>query len=182
MKNTAWTNVESGQIVSFRYKSEDGRSVNRTVLLKFHRPVEKSRGASRASVAASSDAAVSLLGDARSVAQPAARRRRARNVARTAELHALEVQQALSRDVAGAIVKHNSLFTAEGGVDEKGTSGLFMKLIPAGLLEAGGGQVASGESFCGDQIWLNLIRLRLASPFVVTGRGWTGIRPTGTGF
>ena len=32
MKNTAWTNVESGQIVSFRYKSEDGRSVNRTVL------------------------------------------------------------------------------------------------------------------------------------------------------
>ena len=36
--------------------------------------------------------------------------------------------------------------------------GLFMKLIPAGLLEAGGGQVASGESFCGDQIWLNLIR------------------------
>ncbi|MAW59345.1 MAG: two-component sensor histidine kinase [Planctomycetes bacterium] len=48
---------------------------------------------------------------------------------RTAELHALEVQQALSRDVAGAIVKHNSLFTAEGGVDEKGTSGLFMKLM-----------------------------------------------------
>lgn len=48
---------------------------------------------------------------------------------RTAELHALEVQQALSRDVAGAIVKHNSLFTAEGEVDEKGTSGLFMKLM-----------------------------------------------------
>ena len=38
---------------------------------------------------------------------------------RTAELHALEVQQALSRDVAAAIVKHNSLFTEEG-VDEKG--------------------------------------------------------------
>ena len=57
-----------------------------------------------------------------------------------------------------------------------------MKLIPAGLLEAGGGQVASSEPFCGDQIRLNLIRLRLASPFVVTGRGWTGIRPTGTGF
>ena len=32
MKNTAWTIIESGQIVSFRYKSENGRSVNRTVL------------------------------------------------------------------------------------------------------------------------------------------------------
>ena len=31
MKNTAWINVESGQIVSFRYKSS-GRSVQRTVL------------------------------------------------------------------------------------------------------------------------------------------------------
>jgi len=32
MKNTAWTIIESGQIVSFRYKSKDGRSVKRTVL------------------------------------------------------------------------------------------------------------------------------------------------------
>lgn len=32
MKNTTWQLVESGQIVSFRYKSENGRSVNRTVL------------------------------------------------------------------------------------------------------------------------------------------------------
>lgn len=48
---------------------------------------------------------------------------------RTAQLHALEVQQALSRDVAAAIVKHNSLFTDEGEMDEKGTSGLFMKLM-----------------------------------------------------
>ena len=32
MKNIAWHMVESGQIVSFRYKSETGRSVNRTVL------------------------------------------------------------------------------------------------------------------------------------------------------
>ena len=32
MKNTTWKLVESGQIVSFRYKSENGRSVNRTVL------------------------------------------------------------------------------------------------------------------------------------------------------
>ena len=32
MKNTAWINVESGQIVSFRYKSESGRSVQRVVL------------------------------------------------------------------------------------------------------------------------------------------------------
>ena len=31
MKNTAWTMIESGQIVSFRYKSS-GRSVQRTVL------------------------------------------------------------------------------------------------------------------------------------------------------
>ena len=31
MKNTAWTLIESGQIVSFRYKSS-GRSVQRTVL------------------------------------------------------------------------------------------------------------------------------------------------------
>lgn len=47
---------------------------------------------------------------------------------RTAELHALEVQQALSRDVAAAIVKHNSLFTDQG-VDEEGVGGLFMKLM-----------------------------------------------------
>ena len=32
MKNTNWNLVESGQIVSFRYKSRSGRSVNRTVL------------------------------------------------------------------------------------------------------------------------------------------------------
>ena len=32
MKNTTWQLVESGQIVSFRYKSRGGRSVNRTVL------------------------------------------------------------------------------------------------------------------------------------------------------
>ena len=32
MKNTTWHLVESGQIVSFRYKSQSGRSVNRTVL------------------------------------------------------------------------------------------------------------------------------------------------------
>jgi len=32
MKNTTWQLVESGQIVSFRYKSQSGRSVNRTVL------------------------------------------------------------------------------------------------------------------------------------------------------
>jgi len=32
MKNTTWQLVESGQIVSFRYKSRNGRSVNRTVL------------------------------------------------------------------------------------------------------------------------------------------------------
>ena len=32
MKNTTWYNIESGQIVSFRYKSRGGRSVNRTVL------------------------------------------------------------------------------------------------------------------------------------------------------
>ena len=32
MKNTTWQLVESGQIVSFRYKSENRRSVNRTVL------------------------------------------------------------------------------------------------------------------------------------------------------
>ena len=32
MKNTNWNLVESGQIVSFRYKSRGGRSVNRTVL------------------------------------------------------------------------------------------------------------------------------------------------------
>ena len=32
MKNTTWQLVQSGQIVSFRYKSQDGRSVNRTVL------------------------------------------------------------------------------------------------------------------------------------------------------
>ena len=32
MKNTNWNLVESGEIVSFRYKSRSGRSVNRTVL------------------------------------------------------------------------------------------------------------------------------------------------------
>ena len=32
MKNTSWYRIESGQIVSFRYKSQSGRSVNRTVL------------------------------------------------------------------------------------------------------------------------------------------------------
>ena len=32
MKNTTWHLVKSGQIVSFRYKSQSGRSVNRTVL------------------------------------------------------------------------------------------------------------------------------------------------------
>jgi hypothetical protein len=32
MKNTTWHLVQSGQIVSFRYKSQSGRSVNRTVL------------------------------------------------------------------------------------------------------------------------------------------------------
>lgn len=47
---------------------------------------------------------------------------------RTAELHALEVQQALSHDVAAAIVKHNTLFT-EGEVNQEGLSGLFMKLM-----------------------------------------------------
>jgi signal transduction histidine kinase len=47
---------------------------------------------------------------------------------RTAELHALEVQQSLSRDVAAAIVKHNTLFK-EGEVNQEGVSGLFMKLM-----------------------------------------------------
>ena len=32
MKNTNWNIVEPGQIVTFRYKSRSGRSVNRTVL------------------------------------------------------------------------------------------------------------------------------------------------------
>ena len=32
MKNTAWNQIVSGQIVTFRYKSEGDRSVNRTVL------------------------------------------------------------------------------------------------------------------------------------------------------
>ena len=32
MKNTVWNQVLSGQIVTFRYKSGDNRSVNRTVL------------------------------------------------------------------------------------------------------------------------------------------------------
>ena len=32
MKNTTWQLVESGQIVSFRYKSESGKSAKRTVL------------------------------------------------------------------------------------------------------------------------------------------------------
>tara|TARA_B100001094_G_scaffold96408_1_gene92377 strand:- start:298 stop:804 length:507 start_codon:yes stop_codon:yes gene_type:complete len=32
MKNTVWNQVVSGQIVTFRYKSGDNRSVNRTVL------------------------------------------------------------------------------------------------------------------------------------------------------
>ena len=32
MKNTNWNLVEAGQIVTFRYKSRSGRSVNRTVL------------------------------------------------------------------------------------------------------------------------------------------------------
>ena len=32
MKNTTWHLVQSGQIVSFRYKSQSGRSVSRTVL------------------------------------------------------------------------------------------------------------------------------------------------------
>ena len=32
MKNTTWQLVESGQIVSCRYKSRNGKSVNRTVL------------------------------------------------------------------------------------------------------------------------------------------------------
>ena len=32
MKNTSWMKVQSGEVVSFRYKSESGRSVQRVVL------------------------------------------------------------------------------------------------------------------------------------------------------
>ena len=46
----------------------------------------------------------------------------------TAEMHTLEVQQKLSRDVAKAIVKHNKFFAGDE-VDQEGLKGLFMKLM-----------------------------------------------------
>jgi two-component system, OmpR family, sensor kinase len=47
---------------------------------------------------------------------------------RTAQMHALEVQQQLSRGVAQAIVKNNHFFDGDQ-VDQKGLKGLFMKLM-----------------------------------------------------
>lgn len=49
-------------------------------------------------------------------------------ITHTAEMHTLEVQQKLSRDVAKAIVKHNKFFDGEQ-VDQEGLQGLFMKLM-----------------------------------------------------
>ena len=49
-------------------------------------------------------------------------------ITHTAEMHTLEVQQKLSRDVAKAIVKHNKFFAGDE-VDQEGLKGLFMKLM-----------------------------------------------------
>ena len=47
MKNTTWYNIESGQIVSFRYKSRGGRSVNRTVLCLDPEYIYRKKGTGR---------------------------------------------------------------------------------------------------------------------------------------
>ena len=49
-------------------------------------------------------------------------------ITHTAQMHTLEVQQKLSRDVAKAIVKHNKFFAGDE-VDQEGLKGLFMKLM-----------------------------------------------------
>jgi len=85
---------------------------------------------------------------------------------RTAEMHALEVQQSLSRDVAAAIVKHNTLFQ-EDEVDQKGLQGVFMKLMAVNptlecyLLDAEGnilGYDAPPEKILRDRVDVEPIR------------------------